>query len=123
MQKWLNSLNSLFINLLKGQFRDNLISKNGPVSWPPRSCDLTNLDHFIWGYVKSMVYADNPKTLEAMEVNINLAINEYHFQDIKGIEFTSTKNKTFHFIFQCFVSIKNFEALIKTPFSRKFMNI
>ncbi|GFX48299.1 hypothetical protein TNCV_4612991 [Trichonephila clavipes] len=43
---------------------DRLISRFGPVNWPPRSCDLTPLDYFLWGYVKSLVYADKPQTLD-----------------------------------------------------------
>ncbi|GFW23427.1 DDE_3 domain-containing protein [Trichonephila clavipes] len=46
------------IDLLKDTFGDRLISRFGPVKWPPRSCDLTPLDYFLWGYVKSLVYAD-----------------------------------------------------------------
>ncbi|GFV66516.1 DUF4817 domain-containing protein [Trichonephila clavipes] len=46
------------IYLLKETFGDSLISRFGPVNWPPRSCDLTPLDYFLWGYVKSLVYAD-----------------------------------------------------------------
>ncbi|GFU79913.1 uncharacterized protein TNCV_577931 [Trichonephila clavipes] len=45
-------------DLLKDTFGDRLISRFGPVNWPPRSCDLTLLDYFLWGYVKSLVYAD-----------------------------------------------------------------
>ncbi|GFU60108.1 uncharacterized protein TNCV_3144661 [Trichonephila clavipes] len=48
------------IDLLKDTFGDRLISRFGPVNWPPRSCDLTPLDYFLWGYVKSLVYADKP---------------------------------------------------------------
>ncbi|GFW56906.1 complement C5 [Trichonephila clavipes] len=48
------------IDLLKDTFGDHLISRVGPVNWPPRSCDLTPLDYFLWGYVKSLVYADKP---------------------------------------------------------------
>ncbi|GFU78049.1 putative DD41D transposase [Trichonephila clavipes] len=44
------------IDLLKDRFGDRLISRFGPVNWPPRSCDLTPLDYFLWGYVKSLVY-------------------------------------------------------------------
>ncbi|GFX33993.1 uncharacterized protein TNCV_911951 [Trichonephila clavipes] len=40
------------IHLLKDTFGDRLISRFGPVNWPPRSCDLTPLDYFLWGYVK-----------------------------------------------------------------------
>ncbi|GFV18108.1 histone-lysine N-methyltransferase SETMAR [Trichonephila clavipes] len=43
------------IDLLKDTFGDRLISRFGPVNWPPRSCDLTPLDYFLWGYVKSLV--------------------------------------------------------------------
>ncbi|GFX25235.1 uncharacterized protein TNCV_1273961 [Trichonephila clavipes] len=39
------------IDLLKDTFGDRLISRFGPVNWPPRSCDLTPLDYFLWGYV------------------------------------------------------------------------
>ncbi|GFX54839.1 transposable element Tc3 transposase [Trichonephila clavipes] len=41
------------IDLLEDTFGDRLISRFGPVNWPPRSCDLTPLDYFLWGYVKS----------------------------------------------------------------------
>ncbi|GFW86555.1 hypothetical protein TNCV_4333391 [Trichonephila clavipes] len=34
------------IDLLKDPFGDRLISRFGPVNWPPRSCDLTPLDYF-----------------------------------------------------------------------------
>ncbi|GFY15012.1 SCAN domain-containing protein 3 [Trichonephila clavipes] len=58
------------IDLLKDTFGDHLISRFGPVNWPPRSCDLTPLDYFLWGYVKSLVYADKPHTLDHLEDNI-----------------------------------------------------
>ncbi|GFX39746.1 putative DD41D transposase [Trichonephila clavipes] len=57
------------IDLLKDTFGDRLISRFGPVNWPPRSCDLTPLDYFLWGYVKSLVYADKPQTLDHLEDN------------------------------------------------------
>ena len=34
------------INLLKEKFGESIISRNGPVNWPPRPCDLTQLDCF-----------------------------------------------------------------------------
>ncbi|GFU40442.1 DUF4817 domain-containing protein [Trichonephila clavipes] len=39
------------IDLLKDMFGDRLISRFGPVNWPPRSCDLTPLDYSLWSYV------------------------------------------------------------------------
>ncbi|GFY32206.1 putative DD41D transposase [Trichonephila clavipes] len=62
------------IDLLKDTFGDYLISRFGPVNWPPISCDLTPLDYFLWGYVKSLVYADNPQTLDYLEDNIRRVI-------------------------------------------------
>ncbi|GFU71873.1 uncharacterized protein TNCV_1628141 [Trichonephila clavipes] len=65
------------IDLLKDTFGDRLISRFGPVNWPPRSCDLTPLDYFLWGYVKSLVYADKPQTLDHLEDNIRRVIAIY----------------------------------------------
>ncbi|GFV72168.1 putative transposable element [Trichonephila clavipes] len=62
------------IDLLKDTFGNRLISRFGPVNWPPRSCDLTPLDYFLWGYVKSLVYADKPQTLDHLEDNIRRVI-------------------------------------------------
>ncbi|GFU55805.1 putative transposable element [Trichonephila clavipes] len=62
------------IDLLKDTFGDRLISRFGPVNWPPRSCNLTPLDYFLRGYVKSLVYADKPQTLEHLEDNIRRVI-------------------------------------------------
>lgn len=63
------------IDLLRETFDENIISRNGPVNWPPRSCDLTPLDYFLWGYLKSLVYADKPQTIPALEANITRVIN------------------------------------------------
>ncbi|GFU25060.1 putative transposable element [Trichonephila clavipes] len=62
------------IDLLKDTLGDRLISRFGPVNWPPRSCDLTPLDYFLWGYVKSLVYADKPQALDHFEDNIRCVI-------------------------------------------------
>ncbi|GFX42007.1 DUF4817 domain-containing protein [Trichonephila clavipes] len=58
------------IDLLKDTFGDRLISRFGPVNWPPRSCDLTPLDYFLWSYVKSLVYGISHKRLTIWEDNI-----------------------------------------------------
>ncbi|GFX00145.1 uncharacterized protein TNCV_296341 [Trichonephila clavipes] len=64
------------IEFLKDTFGDRLISRFGPVNWPPRSCDLTPLDYFLWGYVNSLVYADKPQMLDHLEDNIRRVIAE-----------------------------------------------
>ncbi|GFW21190.1 transposable element Tc3 transposase [Trichonephila clavipes] len=73
------------IDLLKDTFGDRLISRFGPVNWPPRSCDLTPLDYFLWGYVKSLVYADKPQTLDHLEDNIRHVIADIRPQMLEKV--------------------------------------
>lgn len=64
------------MELLREKFGESVISRNGTVKWPPRSCDLTPLDFFLWGYLKSLVYANKPRTIDALKLNIERCINE-----------------------------------------------
>ncbi|GFU64614.1 uncharacterized protein TNCV_2682471 [Trichonephila clavipes] len=73
------------IDLLKDTFGDRLISRFGPVNWPPKSCDLTPLDFFLWGYVKSLVYVDKPQTLEHLEDNIRHVIANIRSQMLEKV--------------------------------------
>ncbi|GFW60127.1 DUF4817 domain-containing protein [Trichonephila clavipes] len=73
------------IDLLKDTFGDRLISRFGPVNWPPRSCDLTPLDYFLWSYVKSLVYADNPQMLDHLEDNIRPVIADIRLQMLEKV--------------------------------------
>ncbi|GFV91415.1 putative LOC100569746 [Trichonephila clavipes] len=62
------------IDLLKDTLGDRLISRFGLVNWPPRSCDLTPLDYFLWGQQKidniRRVIADiRPQMLEKVIEN------------------------------------------------------
>ncbi|GFS68656.1 uncharacterized protein TNCV_1958831 [Trichonephila clavipes] len=73
------------IDLLKDMFGDRLISRFGPVNWPPSSCDLTPLDYFLWGYVQSLVYADKPQTLDHLEDNIRSVIADIRPQMLEKV--------------------------------------
>ncbi|GFU28592.1 heat shock 70kDa protein 8 [Trichonephila clavipes] len=73
------------IDLLRDTFGDRIISRFGPVNWPPRSCDLTPLDYFLWGYVKSLVYADKPQTLDHLEDNIRRVIADIRPQMLEKV--------------------------------------
>ncbi|GFT92898.1 ABC transporter C family member 10 [Trichonephila clavipes] len=73
------------IDLLKDTLGDRLISRFGPVNWPPRSCDLTPLDYFLLGYVKSLVYADKPQTLDHLEDNIRRVIADIRPQMLEKV--------------------------------------
>ncbi|GFV93338.1 DUF4817 domain-containing protein [Trichonephila clavipes] len=65
------------IDLLKDTFGDRLISRFVPANWPPRSCDLTPLDYFLWDYVKSLVYADKPQTLDHFKTTFDVLLPIY----------------------------------------------
>lgn len=73
------------IDLLKETFGNRIISRSGPVNWPPRSCDLTPLDYFLWGYVKSLVYADKPETIDHLEDNIRRVIADIRPQMLEKV--------------------------------------
>ncbi|KOC70328.1 hypothetical protein WH47_02831, partial [Habropoda laboriosa] len=38
------------------------------------------LDFFLWGFLKSKVYDNNPRTVDELKNNITAAINEIEFQ-------------------------------------------
>ncbi|GFT54238.1 DUF4817 domain-containing protein [Trichonephila clavipes] len=73
------------IDLLKDTFGDRLISCFGLVNWPPRSWDLTPLDYFLWGYIKSLVYADKPQTLDHLKDNIRPVIADIRSQMLEKV--------------------------------------
>ncbi|KAG5317980.1 TC3A transposase, partial [Pseudoatta argentina] len=62
------------MNLLRQRFPDRLISLRGDLPWPARSPDLSPCDFFLWGYLKSLVYVDRPRTIDHLKNNIRDAI-------------------------------------------------
>lgn len=67
------------IDILHERFEGRVISRRGDVNWPPRSCDLTPLDFFLWGFLKSQVYANRPQTTGDLKMNITHAIAQIQF--------------------------------------------
>jgi transposase len=51
-------------------FPNRWIGRRGPVEWPPRSPDLSPLDFFLWGHLKSVVYTNRPRTIEDLKGKI-----------------------------------------------------
>lgn len=64
------------MQLLQTKFSGQVISRFGDHNWPPRSCDLTLLDFFLWGFLKSKVYANNPQTIAELKAAIRRHIDE-----------------------------------------------
>ena len=53
---------------------ERVISRNGPVNWPPCSYNLAPLAYFLWGCAKSVVHANQLTTLEELKANIEREI-------------------------------------------------
>ena len=60
--------------LISGEFGEHFISRSEPVNWPPRSCDLTPLDYYLWSYVKAHVYTYKTALIDTLEDNIEALI-------------------------------------------------
>ena len=43
------------LDVLSPVFEDRIISCRADVVWPPRNCDLTPLDYYLWAAVKDVV--------------------------------------------------------------------
>lgn len=56
------------------KFGEAIILWNGPFNWLPSSYDLTPFDYFLWGYIKSKIYLNKPKTIAEFGINIQAII-------------------------------------------------
>ncbi|KAL4130658.1 hypothetical protein QTP88_008071 [Uroleucon formosanum] len=61
---------------LNDQFGNNWMGTNGSIPWPARSPDLTPLDFFLWGHLKTVVYADPPINLQHFKQKITKACSK-----------------------------------------------
>lgn len=62
------------MDFLRAKFRGRVISRNGDIAWPARSPDLSVCDFFLWGYLKSKVYMNKPRTLNDLKAAITQEI-------------------------------------------------
>jgi hypothetical protein len=53
---------------LNNIYREQWIGRAGPVAWPALSPDLTSLDFFLLGHVKSVMYTTPADTREELTV-------------------------------------------------------
>lgn len=61
------------INVLRTLFPGHIISQYGDVAWPERSLDLSACDFWLWGYLKSKIYARKPQSRRDLK---NIIINK-----------------------------------------------
>ena len=70
---------------LSAVFEDRIISRRADVVWPPRSCNLTPLDYYLWVAVKDQCYADKPETIDALKDNIREVIGVIQLHTIDNV--------------------------------------
>lgn len=51
-------------------FPNRWIGRGGRKQWPPRSPDLTPLDFFLWGHIKTIVYRTSVDSEEELQERI-----------------------------------------------------
>jgi hypothetical protein len=65
------TLESTSVNILTPHF---LQGRRGAIEWPSLSPDLTPLDFFLWGYLKSKVYFNRPNNLDELRQRIRAEV-------------------------------------------------
>ena len=73
------------IELLRAVFEDCIISRKVDVVWPPRSCNFTPLDYYLWGFFKDKCYAEKPETSDPLKDNIRETIDEKQLNTIDNV--------------------------------------
>lgn len=68
--------------LLQEKFpcKRRIISRNSDARRPPRSCDFTPLDIFLWSFLKSNVYVNRQATIQLLKDKISRRVNEIEEQ-------------------------------------------
>ena len=64
---------------LSGHFDARIISRRSAIPWPAHSPDLTPLDFFLWGELKSRVYESEPESLDDLKSKIKMAVREFEW--------------------------------------------
>ena len=101
-EKIYGNSNHFFIKLINGRiFRrfflrpisirgdlERIISIRGDLEWQARSPDLIPCDFYLWGYLKSRVYVNRPRSLQDLQANIREEI-----ANIPADTLVNTKNR------------------------------
>lgn len=72
-------------DFLNQHFPQHWIGRRGFIEWPPRSPDLTPLDFFLWGHLKSVIYKTKPTSLQDLRHRIVVACGEITPQMLQNV--------------------------------------
>ncbi|XP_063919174.1 uncharacterized protein LOC135134425 [Zophobas morio] len=70
------------IATLREFFDQRVIGRNTEHIWPPRSCDLTPADFFLWPHLKNTIYCTPVNDLEVLGNRITEKINEINNNEV-----------------------------------------
>ncbi len=71
--------------------------------WPPQSPHLTPLDFFLWGHLKSKIFAISPATIEKLKWRITMEIQNSTWKMLRKV-FQNMMRRT--------VTCKNFDGVL-----------
>ena len=70
-------------NFLNDRFPQRWVGRGGPMEWPARSPDLNPMDFFVWGHLKSLVYATPVPDVDILRERIQTGFD--HIRNTPGI--------------------------------------
>ena len=75
---------------LNESFPNHWLGRGGPLAWPQRSSDLTPLDYYLWGHMKTLVYETKVDSRAALRDRIFGAeehIRNHHDNIVSATQF------------------------------------
>ncbi len=66
-------------------FDGRWIGRGGPISWAPRSPDLTPLDFFLWGFIKTKVYTRTVVDIDDLKNRIEEEIKSIKKETLQNV--------------------------------------
>jgi len=79
---------------LNESFPNHWLGHGGPVAWPQRSPDLTPLDYYVWGHMKTLVYETKVDSRAALRHHISAAAE--HIRNHPNNIASATKSLLMH---------------------------
>src|SRR6266480_2859025 len=73
------------LDSLRSTFGGRVISRGCDHEWPPRSPDLSPLDYYLWGTLKSRVYVNHPVTTCQLKKNIAHEMKKISKEDLCSV--------------------------------------
>jgi hypothetical protein len=64
-------------DVLSNTHHDRWVGRGGTTAWPPRSPDLNPLDFYLWGHIKTLVYAAPVDNEEALHHRMPVRLRNY----------------------------------------------